>query len=89
METYRQNPSIAWNVIGDQVVAVSLGEERRIHEFSEVASVIWQHLNSGINFEELHQVVVDQFEVEPAEARKDLRDLLDDLTAKGLVEVHP
>ncbi|MCB0386296.1 MAG: PqqD family protein [Bdellovibrionales bacterium] len=89
METYHPTPSIAWNVIGDQVVALSLGEERRVHEFSEVASVIWQHLNSGPGFAELHRKVIEEFDVDSEEARRDLRDLLEDLRAKGLVEVRP
>ncbi len=88
MTTYFHNSSIAWNSIGDQVVALSLGKERRIHEFSDVASVIWQNLNQKNSFEGLLDGILAAYDVDEEIAREDLKNFLEDLRNKGLIEVQ-
>lgn len=88
MAKYYSSDQVAWNLIGDRVVALSLGKERQIHEFSEVASEIWKLLENCHDFDDLLANILMNFEVDEERAREDLEHFLQDLEGKGLIEIR-
>ncbi len=55
---------------------------------NEVGSDIWEILSSGVTVDEVVRRIVTQFEVDSATARRDLEELLSELTSRGLVELR-
>ena len=54
--------------------------------FNEVAAEVWRHLREPRSFGSLKGHLLSQFDVTEKQCESDLRDLLDDLLGKGLVE---
>jgi hypothetical protein len=48
---------------------------------------IWQLLQEPISVEGLHQVLVQEYDVEPERCQRDLLDLLGDLLERGLIRI--
>ena len=70
--------------LGDELVALdpNAGE---CFGFNSVATSVWRQLEEPKNFDQLRDALLDEFEVSPEQCAGELKDLLDDLTAKGLV----
>ncbi len=51
-----------------------------------VASRTWELLAAGHSLQEVHKTLLDEYDVDPAVLEKDLEDLLQKLTEKGLVQ---
>ncbi len=56
---------------------------------NEVGSCVWKALEDGASVAELVALVLADFEVDEATARRDLGALLDDLSARGLIAAAP
>lgn len=54
----------------------------------EIGSRIWSLLESGKSLEETNKILLEEYEVEPSQLMSDIKDLLDELVAKGLVEIE-
>lgn len=59
----------------------------RYYSLDGVGEVIWGLLQRPVRIDDLVAAVTDAFDVSPDEARKDVRDLVGDLLAAGLVVV--
>ena len=57
----------------------------RYYNLDGVGEVIWSGLQQPTRIDDLVVAVTDAFDVSPDEARKDVRDLVGDLLAAGLV----
>ena len=53
---------------------------------NDVAALIWEKLQSEVTREELLQAILDEFEVEPSVAARDLDGLLATFRAHDLIE---
>jgi hypothetical protein len=71
--------------LGDELVALepNAGE---CFGFNSIATSVWRELEQPRSFEQLRNALLDQYEVEPRQCAAELRQLLDDLTARGLVK---
>jgi hypothetical protein len=70
--------------LGDELVALdpNAGE---CFGFSSVATSVWRQLEQPKSFEQLRDALLDEYEVEPEHCARELRELLDNLSARGLV----
>lgn len=70
--------------LGDELVALdpNAGE---CFGFNSVATSVWRNLEEPKTFEQLHDALIDEYEVDSEQCTRELRELLDDLSAKGLV----
>lgn len=59
---------------------------REVHELDEVGTFVWSRLREPRTLADLVESLCDEFEVEPARAREDLRIFLSELKDKGLLE---
>lgn len=53
---------------------------------NEVGTRVWELLEGGPTLSELQAHIVEEFEVEPAVAERDLAELLTELVERGLIE---
>lgn len=53
-----------------------------------VGTRMWQLLTEGESIQHAYDVLLAEFDVDVETLRRDLEDLLDELTSKGLLEIH-
>lgn len=53
-----------------------------------VGTRMWQLLTDGDSIQTAYDILLDEFDVDAETLRADLEELLDELTSKGLVEIH-
>ena len=78
---------------GEDVIATDLDDEvvllnpttRAVFTLNLTGRVVWHRLASAASLDELVAVLVSEFAVDEVTAARDLRVLLDDLAAAGLV----
>jgi len=70
--------------IADELVALdpNAGE---CFGFNNVATTVWRHLEEPKSLEQLRDALLDEYEVDSEQCTRELQELLDDLSAKGLV----
>ncbi|HYE27113.1 MAG TPA: PqqD family protein [Allosphingosinicella sp.] len=57
--------------------------------FNSTATRIWALIEQPKRLSELTEALVREFDVDPATCRTELKELLDELAADGLVEIRP
>lgn len=83
--TYKRAIELMEADVGDELVALDL-EEGTCFGFNLVAASVWRSLSSPKTFDQLRDDLLAEFDVSAEQCTSELKDLLDDLTAKGLVE---
>jgi coenzyme PQQ synthesis protein D (PqqD) len=84
MTVYRRAVDLMEAELGDEIVALdpNIGE---CFGFNSVASSVWRELAQPRTFDQLRDALLGEYEVERDQCSRELRDLLDDLSSKGLV----
>jgi hypothetical protein len=55
---------------------------------NEVGAFLWERIDGRHRIEQLVQAVLEDYRVDEATARKDVRNLLQELVREGLIELH-
>lgn len=55
---------------------------------NEVGVSLWKMLQNEVTFDDLLQGVLDEYDVEPAVAREDIQEFLDQLVNRGIMEAE-
>jgi len=71
--------------LGDELVALE-PKAGKCFGFNSVATSVWRELKQPRSFEQLCGVLLDEYQVEPDQCTSELKELLDDLAARGLVK---
>lgn len=81
---YRRSVELMEADLGDELVALepTVGE---CFGFNSVATSVWRHLQEPRSFDELREALLEEYEVDAEQCSRELKELLDDLSAKGLV----
>jgi hypothetical protein len=74
----------AWREI-DGVVVIISPQDSVLHELNSTGSFLWKQLNGERSQEELARLVSLEFDVDPDEALRDVREFLAGLAAKHLL----
>jgi sulfur transfer complex TusBCD TusB component (DsrH family) len=72
---------------GDEVVILNL-RDGVYYGLEDVGTRIWQLLQQPVSVLAIREALVAEFDVEPARCERDIRLLLTDLAARGLVEIR-
>jgi hypothetical protein len=70
--------------LGDELVALdpNAGD---CFGFNSVATSVWRQLQEPKSFEELRDALLEEYEVDQQRCARELQELLDDLSARGLI----
>lgn len=85
---YRRAISLMEAEIGDELVALD-ADAGVCFGFNGVATFVWRSLERPKHFDELHSMLMDEYDVSSGQCAEDLGQLLDDLQSKGLVAQSP
>ena len=80
---YQKNPDIVFRKIADKCILVpikrNVADLESIYTLNEVAARIWELLDGKKTVESIKEKIVEEFEVSPQEAEKDLNEFLQKL----------
>ncbi len=86
-KVYKKNDSIVSRKIADEFLLVpikqNVGDLESIYTLNEVATRVWELIDGKKKVKEIKDKIVEEFEVTPQEAEKDLANLLKQLVAVG------
>jgi len=84
-QSYRRATDLMEANLGDELVALD-PKGGECFGFNSVATSVWRELEQPKSFDELREVLLGEYDVDPEQCTRELRELLDDLFAKGLVK---
>lgn len=86
---YRKNPSLVTREIAEETLLVpvkgQLAKLQRIFALNPVAAHIWRQLDEERSLRDVHESILDAFDVEPDEARVDMLEFVGSLCASDLI----
>ncbi len=84
-QTYKRAINLMEADVGDELVALDV-EQGTCFGFNMVAASVWRCLDTPKTFSQLRDFLLKEYEVNVEQCESELRDLLDDMAARGLVE---
>lgn len=88
-EVYKKSDSIVSRKIADEFLLVpikqNVGDLESIYTLNEVATRVWELIDGKKKIREIKDKIVEEFEVTPQEAEKDLTNLFKQLLAVGAI----
>ncbi|MGH9494742.1 MAG: PqqD family protein [Candidatus Sulfotelmatobacter sp.] len=89
-ETFIRSTSVVARVVGGETLIVPVrarvGDLASIYSFNGTGTLIWKLLESPRTVAELAAAVVEEFDVDLAQAESDVRGFVDEMKNAGLVE---
>lgn len=84
---YKKNPDFVHRKIAGELILVpirqKIGDLESIFTLNEVAGFIWEQIDGKKNLDAIKEAVLNEFDVKPSEAEKDLKELLQQLEEIG------
>jgi hypothetical protein len=88
-KVYKKSDSIVSRKIADEFLLVpikqNVGDLESIYTLNEVATRVWELIDGKKKVKEIKDKMVEEFEVTPQEAEKDLANLFKQLLAVGAI----
>jgi hypothetical protein len=85
---YRITTGTLFQVLGEESVLLNLKAEQ-YYGLDPVGTRMWELLTQNIDIEATIQQLLAEYDTEETTLRSDLRELIEQLVAKGLLEVVP
>jgi len=90
-QTFIRSQSVVSRVVAGETLIVPVrarvGDLASIYSFNGTGSLIWRLLESAKTVAELSSAVAREYEVDPAQAERDVEEFVGEMKAVGLVEV--
>jgi hypothetical protein len=87
LDTNLQIPAyVSFSIVGQDSFLLNT-RTNKYFSLEEVGTRLWELLKDGNLLKEAYQIILDEYEVDPAELEQDLLELLDQLMENGLVEI--
>jgi hypothetical protein len=87
-QMYKRAVDLMEAELGDELVALE-PDAGNCFGFNSVATSVWRNLAQPKSFDELRDALLEEYDVEPEQCARELQELLQDLSEKGLVVVAP
>ena len=88
-KTWKRNPNVVARRIGDDTILVPTGrdivDQRSLFTLNDTGSFVWETLARPSTPEQIHQALLEEFEVEADQALKDLGQFLARLAEAGCI----
>lgn len=79
---------ITRKVVGETIlvpIAGNLADMQRIFGLNQVAEYIWERLDGHASLNDIYNSILNDFEIEPAQAKKDFFDFISELKTARLI----
>lgn len=85
----KKNLNLASQVIDGEVIALNLEEhcedEFKLNIFNDTGTIIWELINGKNSIRTIIKKIAAEYEVDPIKAESEIRDFLNDLSKKRLI----
>jgi hypothetical protein len=81
---YKRAIELMEAALGEELVALD-AEAGQCFGFNNVASSVWRQLEQPKDFGQLRDAIIEEYDVDPEQCTRELKELLGDLCAKRLV----
>jgi hypothetical protein len=78
--------SVSFSVVGEDAFLLN-AQTNKYYGLEKVGARLWELLNEGRQLRDGYQILLNEYEVEPAQLEQDILELLNHLTENGLVEI--
>jgi hypothetical protein len=85
MMRFVQSKDVAWNFLGENIIAFNLDGEKMFHNLNPAAAVIFQEMQLPKSQEELVNKLLEEFDVSTDVASQDVEMILNDMKTKQLI----
>jgi hypothetical protein len=85
MTKFVQSKDVAWNFLGEKIIAFNLSGEKQFHDLNETAAVIFRALQAPATRPELIAALIAEFDVDESLAAGDVDAALSDMQTKRLI----
>ena len=85
---YHRSAELMEAELGDEIVALD-AQRGECFGFNDVATAVWRSLGTPKTFDQLRDELLAAYDVNDEQCSADLRELLDDFVARGLVAELP
>lgn len=86
---YQHDPNIVSRLIGDEMILVpirqNVGDMDNIYTLNETAARIWELMDGKRDLAEIHQQLLQEFEIDAQQAESDLLELVTGLLEQGAI----
>ena len=79
---------VSFSIVGEDAFLLNT-RTNKYFALEEVGARLWELLKDGQSLREGYQVILGEYEVDPAQLEQDLLELLSNLQENGLVEIVP
>jgi hypothetical protein len=90
-QSFIRSQSVVSRVVAGETLIVpvrsKVGDLASIYSFNGTGTLIWKLLESPKTVSEIATIVVREYEVEPAQAERDVTNFVQEMKAVGLVEL--
>jgi len=85
MSRFVQSKDVAWNFLGEKIIAFNLSGEKQFHDLNETAATVFRALQTPASKPELVAALLSEFDVNEDEATVDVEAILADMKNKKLI----
>lgn len=83
--SYKKRSDLALKMIGEQLVIIDSKIGKAVHRLNDVGVFIWELIDHS-STEEILSLLMNEFEVDEAEAKSDLKQFISELESLHLIE---
>ena len=84
--TLRIPANVSFSVVGEDAFLLNT-QTNKYYGLEKVGARLWELLNEGKSLKDAHQIILSEYEVDPAQLEQDILELLERLREHGLVEI--
>jgi hypothetical protein len=86
MKFPQRETRLSYRTIGDETIILDSKINKQVHQLNEVGSFVWNLCDGKNNVEQICESICHEYDVQPAEAKSDIENLLRQFIEKGLLE---
>ena len=84
--TLRIPVNVSFSVVGEDAFLLNT-QTNKYYGLEKVGARLWELLNEGKSLKDAHQIILSEYEVDPAQLEQDILELLERLREHSLVEI--
>lgn len=79
---------VSFSIVGQDAFLLNT-QTNKYFAMEEVGTRLWEMLKDGQSLRDGYQVILGEYEIDPAQLEEDLLELVNHMLENGLVEIHP
>ncbi len=79
---------VSFSIVGQDAFLLNT-QTNRYFSLEDVGTRLWELLKDSQSLRDGYQVILGEYEIDPAQLEQDLLELVNHMLENGLVEIHP